>query len=308
MFNDSELISKNDRSYIMGLAILSVFFFHISCFSKDYRGIQLNLFEHGHIGVDIFFLLSTYGLCYSFVKNSLLVFYQNRIKRIFPLYFLFLIIVYLIFRVPSSIFNSIAFQCTGLSIIYCFNTNVEWYTPALIMTYLLFPLIYYLGKITQDRSIWISVFIINILGLVDYKLLPYVNNLYTSRFPIIYSGVVLYYLYKNNRNKDVLHFIIILVIESLIIDKYIMSMYVILMVWLFKYVKYRPLFISISYIGKYSFELYLAQIITTLYYMKFSPIENNYLMIISAILLTIPIFFIFVLISNYKSIFRFSQV
>lgn len=301
--SDNFLILKSDRPYIMGISIIAVFLFHIVSFSNIYRDCNFNILTYGYLGVDAFFVLSTYGLCFSYEKNSKWKFYLNRIKRLFPLYFIFLITVFIIFKEPSQLYKSLIYQSTGLSIIKSLNTDVEWYTPSLITTYIAFPIFYYFGKILQNKSLLANIFAINILALIAYKLMPYIHILYLERLPIIFSGVIIYFFYKNKRNKDVLQLILILIVESLVLHRHTLSMFTLLLVWIFKYFQYRPYYKIISFMGKYSYELYLAQVLTTLYYMKVSNIENIYVMIAFTILLTIPISYIFILINNLSKSF-----
>lgn len=304
MINDT-FIHRNNRSYVMGLAIIFVFIFHIFSFTNEYRNTDFIIFNRGYLGVDIFFVLSTFGLCFSYERNTLRQFYKNRIERLYPLYIIFLLLVYILYKEPSSLYKSIIYQTTGLSTFYYFHTNLEWYTPALILTYILFPILFYIGKKIQNMNIGITLLLINLFGILAYRLLPYVNNLYLDRIPTIFSGIIIYFLYKNKRENDSFQLILLLCIESLVINRHIISMYTILLIYLFKYFKYRPYYNTISFIGKYSFELYLAQVITTLYYIKNSSIENNYLMMLSTFLLTIPLFYCFILINKLSHKFLY---
>lgn len=300
-------IYKNDRSYIMGLSIIAVFLFHIFYFSNVNRNADFIIFTKGYLGVDVFFVLSTYGLCFSYERNTLKQFYNNRIKRIYPLYFIFLLLVYFLYNEPTFLYKSFVYQTTGLSTFYYFGTNVEWYTPSLILTYILFPILYHIGEKVQKMNILVILLIINIFAIIAYKLIPYMNDLYVNRIPIIISGVIIYFLQRNQRGNDAFQLILLLCIESLILNRHIMSMYTLLLIYLFKYIKYRPCYNIISFIGKYSFELYLAQVITTLYYMKTSSIENTYLVMLYAFLLTIPLFYSFILINklSYRYLYNF---
>ena len=160
MINDN-FIYKNDRSYIMGLSIIAVFVFHLVSFSNNYRNTEFSIFTYGYLGVDVFFVLSTYGLCFSYEKNTLGQFYKNRIKRIYPLYIIFLLLVYFLYNKPTFLYKSLIYQTTGLSVFKYFNTDVEWYTPSLIFTYILFPILFYIGEKVQRMSVWINLLIIN---------------------------------------------------------------------------------------------------------------------------------------------------
>ena len=84
---------------LRGIAILMVIFFHY--FTGFY------IFDFGWSGVDLFFILSGYLLSgriipYLADKKIIWKFYVNRLLRIVPLYFSFLIIFYLLFYFISS--------------------------------------------------------------------------------------------------------------------------------------------------------------------------------------------------------------
>lgn len=304
MAENKTFVTRYDRPYIMGLSIIAVVLYHLVSFTNIYRHTSVSVFLNGYLGVDVFFVLSTFGLCFSFEKNNITTFYKHRIKRLFPLYLIFLLLVYFIFRPSSPLLNIIAFQCTGLSAVKALHTDVEWYTPSLICVYLLFPLLYFCGKKMQHCSVWWHLLAANVVAIIGHFVAPYISfgNNFVGRFPIIVSGVIIYFMYKNDRSKDVLIFISMLLLETMALaESYFLSMLMLLLVWLFKYISPRPLYKYISFIGKYSFELYLAQTLTTFYYMRVSPIENNFLMVLSAFLLTIPIFFVFIVIYKYSS-------
>lgn len=304
MAENKTFVTRYDRPYIMGLSIIAVVLYHLVSFTNIYRHTSASVFLNGYLGVDVFFVLSTFGLCFSFEKNNITTFYKHRIKRLFPLYLIFLLLVYFIFRPSSPLLNIILFQSSGLSAIKALHTDVEWYTPSIICVYLLFPLLYYCGKRMQHCSMWWHLLAVNLVAVIGHFVAPYISfgNNFVGRFPIIVSGVIIYFMYKNDRSKDVLIYISLLLLETMALaESYFLSMLMLLLVWLFKYISFRPLYKYISFIGKYSFELYLAQTLSTFYYMRVSPIENNYLMVLSAFLLTIPIFFAFVAIYKYSS-------
>ena len=297
MLQDNELVSKHDRPYIMGLSIIAVFLFHLISLTNIYRHTSMNFFLNGYLGVDVFFVLSAYGLCFSFENNHVLSFYLHRIKRLFPLYPIFLLLVYLIFHVPEKLWESLLLQCSGLSVIKALETDAQWFTPSLICIYILFPVLYYIGYKCQKFHLLFHLIAVNLTAVCAHFLAPYISfeNNFISRFPIIVCGVIIFFLYKNKRNREVLIFISLLLLETFALNNsHFLSMFMLLLVWLFKYIDFRPLYSTISFVGKYSFELYLAQTITTLHFMKVCTIENNYLMILASIGLTIPIFFIFI--------------
>ena len=69
------------RSELMGVAMIFVYLFHSGDIGmSQYYNV---LFAHGDLGVDVFFFLSSIGLCFSLSKNSRTFdFYKRRIVRI----------------------------------------------------------------------------------------------------------------------------------------------------------------------------------------------------------------------------------
>jgi len=143
------IVGKQSRSLLMGLAMVWVILHHYAIFSSEHAGV-FTLFSKGYIGVDIFFFLSMYGCCHSYANNTLFTFYKNRIKRIYPMYFLY-IALWIGFNEAfhldhvnsySSMFiNSI----TSICVIGQCHSGVdmfEWYIPALMFLYAIFPLLY----------------------------------------------------------------------------------------------------------------------------------------------------------------------
>lgn len=95
------ILGKETRKVWMGFAILWIYIFHLLYFypSQNYYYYFTwidKIFAYiykGWLGVDIFLFLSAYGLCHSYEKNSLEIYYLNRFKRIVPIYIFFFLIV-----------------------------------------------------------------------------------------------------------------------------------------------------------------------------------------------------------------------
>lgn len=90
------------------------------------------------MGVDIFLLLSSFGLCNSYEKNKIREFYRHRINRLLPTLIVIAIIFIAIHRPQlKTIFNPL------------FWFSNYWYIGFIIIMYILFPLIYkYLKKVS----------------------------------------------------------------------------------------------------------------------------------------------------------------
>ena len=142
------------RSSLMGVAMLSVFFFH--SMGDWMPSFVHNIAAHGAIGVDVFLFLSAMGLTYSITKNpDIIAFYKRRVWRIMPTYWLIMSSVYLFVFTLMSIHimpsNYYPIPRSVTQIVQAYTTlgywmkdgfYYLWYIPAILLLYLLFPFIY----------------------------------------------------------------------------------------------------------------------------------------------------------------------
>lgn len=70
-----------NRTTLMCLSILGVICYHLCL-----RGIHIGRLNVGYAGVDVFMLLSGYGIAKSLTRNSIKQFYIHRLQRILPLW------------------------------------------------------------------------------------------------------------------------------------------------------------------------------------------------------------------------------
>lgn len=83
--NHSAFILSDYRTELMGVATLMIVFFHLT-FRIEHNALWY-LSTHAMIGVEMFFLLSGMGLCWSISQDkNLCHFYFKRVIRIFPTY------------------------------------------------------------------------------------------------------------------------------------------------------------------------------------------------------------------------------
>lgn len=262
----ADTLKGDNRHSLMGFSILWVILFHFCLYGNLLRFAPLNLlFGKGYLGVDVFFLLSSYGLCHSFTKNSIPEFYRNRFFRLFPVYPLFLFLLLLMygatFTFPS--WKIFIFQITGLS---CFiDMDIEWYIPALILLYVLFPLIYKSIEICFAKCRLAIFIVLSLLVALCPHLSGFVNGHLVMRLPIIVVGVVTFFALRNNDIRFlILTYVLCFAIGfcfQLFSDKLELS----LMLPLFLlgvsmlYGLSIPSLRLLTFCGKHSLELYLAQ-------------------------------------------------
>lgn len=144
--NTSDLfeLSKH-RTAIMGLAIVLIVFHHSSFLGIDFPNSTLvGVRAIGACGVDIFLILSSFGLTYSLNKCSQVgSFYKKRALRILPSFLLSLLAVlllnsFLIFH-DSGDLKRIAIMLITTPRFHLYGM---WYIFALVPFYSIFPYIH----------------------------------------------------------------------------------------------------------------------------------------------------------------------
>lgn len=127
----------------MGIAALAV----VACHFHSYlaSGIVGRLLGEGFIGVDIFIFCSGFGLVTSWRKSdSILEFHKKRIKKILPTFMIITPLVLLFCTYLGTIdygFKDWLLVLTSLGYWIGTDTFFEWYTPAILVLYLAFPLL-----------------------------------------------------------------------------------------------------------------------------------------------------------------------
>lgn len=136
------------------LACLAVFICHFGQrlhFDKWSTNLY-NFTQLGRYGVELFFVISGYLVCYSLSKNSsVLQFYKKRAIRILPLYY-FCILYY--FITETFIFRDVPTDPSGLGwlrYLFCLNgivpsdgyfwsnIGITWTIPVFVLFYLIAP-------------------------------------------------------------------------------------------------------------------------------------------------------------------------
>lgn len=179
---------QNTRSYYMGVSMLVVLLFHAYI---AWGG--LFVFKYGFIGVDVFLLLSSYGLCFSYKNSTLCTFYKRRIKRVIPYFVSYAI-------VATIIGCTLGNHCASYWDLFCNITTlsyynvggwfIDWYLSALVFLYLTFPIFYHL--INLKTFILLFVGITCFFILYDTTSIQWKHICLLARVPIFSLGVILY--------------------------------------------------------------------------------------------------------------------
>ncbi len=196
-----DLISKY-RTQLMGVAILWVMFYHSHINVEAYTLLKF-IKRIGYGGVDIFMLLSGFGVYFSISKDgSTKNFYKKRALRILPYYLPIVLIVSLIayyldiWPLSSVIHNMLMTSFwfnIGLSNMY------DWYIPALVFLYLMTPLFYkYFKKNKIVTTVSVIVFFYA-LNLASDKIFGYLYN-FSFRVPLYILGFWLADFLKNHKD------------------------------------------------------------------------------------------------------------
>lgn len=181
--NHSAFILSDYRTALMGVATLMIVFFHLT-FRIEHNALWY-FSTHAMIGVEMFFLLSGMGLCWSMSRNgNLFHFYLKRMIRIFPTYGIVILSCLLI----TGTFSWKVFLLEWSTVGYWMGDNYyDWYVPNQMMLYLLFPLLYFC--INRWR---LSSFIMLVIGSVALCLMnKNIDFMVLCRYPVFVTGIFL---------------------------------------------------------------------------------------------------------------------
>lgn len=305
----NNILDKENRKIWMGISIVWIYLYHIVLFGQDKSGGGLSwtiityIFDSGYIGVDIFMFLSAYGLCYSFRNYSLITFYKRRFKRLFPLYLIFLITLSIFFyKFDFELLKNWLLQCTGLSVICKFNCELEWFTPSLILIYLSFPFFYNLVAFLYRKCPLLVIYIIvSIIAIISPKLGSYIYIDFSRRLPIIILGILTFLFITDKKEKDLIILFTLMIISSFIIKEILVSNSLCVPILLLglNYVKLSKYIVNpFKIIGKYTFEIYLAQVIAIRYFIKGPSVQNIYLAFLFSTIITLILTVLFYQLNN----------
>lgn len=269
------VLGKAERYYWMGLAILWIVVFHLFTPILNLDSIPVTLrtwlsrlFGSGYLGVDIFLFISTYGICFSYVHNSFRTYILRRLRRLFPLFLLF-IIPYLYFVGGFCDWESLSkatfLHITGLSVLT--NMTYVWYIPATILIYWSFPMWFAVVKrIMTSNPYAIFILLIGMLFFQQFTV-PYVYWLMNPRFVMIILGIATFFV-QNSKNWDNQKRLQFFLLSSLVAVVFanskteIIGMSIPLLFYLIDTCKIKKVYEhALSYTGKYTLEIYLAQCI-----------------------------------------------
>lgn len=250
---------RSQRSYLFGIAITAVVLYHAHCM---FSSRILSVFSFGYAGVDIFMFLSGLGLCRSFNTNSLSTFYSRRFFRIIPAFIAFALAkTIIVTSVEGSTLTAWDWICnlTSLSYYHVGGIFIDWYLSALLLFYLLFPLIY------KKTSIY-TIAVVTILIIVSFRIFgqPYWTfDCAISRLPAFMAGI---YAYKASDRTSILFMTltaflpVVAVLESsrFLLSTAMVPILLLLCVLIMPVIKSIGLLKPMNRIGTYSLEIYIG--------------------------------------------------
>lgn len=286
-----EIISKY-RTLLMGIAIITIIIFHFveDCYNANYHYegfIRLYKIVIGSSGVDIFLLLSGFGLYYSFKKN-------NNTKEFYLKRFTKILIPYLIVAIPALFIKDILLDGAGIikyikdiTFITLFTDGVRWhwYIFFISVCYLLFPYLFKVFDSSKDditdhmrlmTLISFTTIICIMLQLYCKEVFSNINIFMLRLTPFICGVLLGKYSYKKVEIKK--HYIVISFLALFLIwlakdTNIIMVRYTlfivnsclyfigILILEKIKSLKFAEIPVKIvEWFGKYSLELYLVHV------------------------------------------------
>lgn len=197
---DNSFFPLQTTSELKGLAILMVVFSHIGYFLVSDRNFLVPLSNYAGVGVDLFLILSGYGLVASALQRPLSAgkFYLKRVPRIyFPVVttVLFFLAMDFFFLRRSYPLKSIMENLLGFfrqADLYNDINSPLWYITLLLVTYLLFPLVF------RRRFPAVSALAMAVIGWFTVKYIPQLNifsegvlKLYKLHFLAFPMGMVM---------------------------------------------------------------------------------------------------------------------
>lgn len=204
------LLSKEVTNQLKGFAILTIVFSHIGYFlSSDNKFLYPYSILAG-VGVNLFLLLSGFGLTISHLKSPLspLAFYKKRLLRLFiPMWFIITIFLIMDFFLLNRSYPMLEIIRGFLGFYPKANLYINfdsplWYFSVILFYYLIFPLIF------VKKFHWISPLLVLLVSILALNLeLPIDNGLieiykvHTLAFPLgmLLGLAILHIKFKLNK-------------------------------------------------------------------------------------------------------------
>ena len=259
------------RSELMGWAILWIMMLHFTFTQIKPLGF---IAQYGFAGVEIFMLVSGFGLYFSLDKDSNLShFYKKRLLRIFPTYYLLGLFASLLLYHDDIITYLFRYTTIGF---WTGSDYSEWYIPSIVFLYLFAP---FLKTLFDKKLLIVIVLTCCICLLASYILVeneyitkgePHFFLLY--RIPAFLFGMACAYWINNGISEKYYFYLLIVGIPLFVLlfprhheiynFKYLSLVFLLpLFILCFIIISKRINLINLlmSHMGKASLEIYIIQ-------------------------------------------------
>lgn len=314
-------ILSNNRSAIMGVAIILVLLFHfLEDYVNDFGGNEstLNMLYSifGSVGVELFLLMAGLGLYYSLKRdNNIRRFYIKRASRILVPYFLLAIPAWAIYDILSG--KNFVTYLKDLFFVSFFESGNTWFWYVLLVAflYIIYPLIF--AVISKGKTVFggVTFASVIILCVIISGIALFENNselfdnieIALLRIPVFLIGCIFGRLtYENKPISPIWVLFIVLAIAISCVDycemiPYQYFRYVLLVkgvsllfifAALFECFKLSKLKCVLNWFGGITLELYLTHVMVRKIFKKFLNLATSdffyyVIMIITSMLISI---------------------
>lgn len=188
----SEIVEN--KKTLMGIATFLILIFHFGSIHKYYGTYNFVsgflTYYVGSFGVDMFLFLSGIGIYLSLAKNTVSVYYRNRIKRILPTYLLLCVSFWIVKDLIIEKTSLLMFlEDVSLLSFWTRREDRYWYIALTIILYAVSPLLYKIKKKYTYSLMAIGVVICNAILSI---LLPETYNMLEialTRIPMYFLGL-----------------------------------------------------------------------------------------------------------------------
>lgn len=324
------------------LGVLLIFLCHYSVSYQQYNisgfhnyFLWFGNFDSGKVGVYLFFIISAFGLSfkYSNTEFKLLEFYKSRWLKLFPLFYLSYLFFYLVKLVQGHniitgnyiniIWTFFGFDAYISQIIPTFPLVGEWFTGAIIVLYIIFPILLKLSK--KSVTFYTTSGILLLLFSLNcyYFTIPYkysVESIFIDLFSF-WLGIFLFNKMDQMKKVPILFAVVaivpLLLVKNIVdirINCLIISLLSFVIISKFSYENLKNNRIY-QIVLKNAYGIYLVHHMTIYFFME--KLANRHISFINGIFLGIGIFFVTCIIAvllNFickkliKTIFKISGI
>lgn len=176
------------RSVWMGVAILWVMYFHGGFPALE--GVMTSIKKAGYGAVDIFMFAAGLGCYYSYSRSEdSLIFLKRRLRRVLPIYWIFLIPwFYFMYKMNSLSASMVIGNLLFVQYFTGKGLEFNWYIAAMWFTYLLTPFFYDIVNGIKSHLKALAIIIIMILMTYPFwEVDKYI--IFVARLPLFFMGM-----------------------------------------------------------------------------------------------------------------------